>query len=122
MVAPDDARGADLAVSHELVEREAGLRPLAVPEPADPGGQALERDLLLGHRQPAAEALVLWEELQDRPVRPGDVRRITAQRCPPARAATLAEQGPHEGRHEPGVVEGVRHSGRLSLGAEVVAV
>ena len=56
---------ADLAGPDQLVEGQPGLRPLAVAEPADPGGQALERDALLGHRDPAVEAGVVGEQLED---------------------------------------------------------
>ena len=56
---------ADLAGPDELVEGQPGPRPLAVAEPADPGRQALERHALLGHRDPAPQAGVVGEELED---------------------------------------------------------
>ena len=98
------------------------LRPLAVAEPADPRRQALERDALLGHRDPAVEPGVVGEELQDRAVGPGDVGRVAGQRDPAERPAALAELRPDEGRHEARVVEGVGDAGLLRLGAQVVAV
>ena len=67
---------ADLAGPDQLVEGEAGAMALAVAEPADPGRQALERDARLGHRDPAMQAGVVGEELQDGPIRPGDVGRV----------------------------------------------
>ena len=98
------------------------LRPLAVAEPADPGRQALERDARLGHRDPAAQAGVVGEELEDGAVGPQDVGRIAGQRDPAERAAALAELRPDERRHEARVVERVRDAGLLGLGAQVVAV
>ena len=98
---------ADLARPDQLVEREAGLRPLAVAEPADPGRQALERDARLGHLDPAAQARVVREQLEDRAVRAEDVRRVAAERRPAERPAALAELRPDERRHEARVVEGV---------------
>ena len=77
----------DLAGPDQLVEREAGPRPLAVAEPADPRRQALERDARLGHLDPAAQPGVVGEELEDRPVGPQDVGRVAGQRGPAERAA-----------------------------------
>ena len=68
---------AHLAGADQLVEGEAGLRPLAVAEPADPRRQSLERDAILGHVDPAAQPGVVGEELEDGAVRPS--------RCPPGR-------------------------------------
>ena len=70
----------------ELVEGEPGPRPLAVAEPADPGGQALERDARLGHLDPAPKAGVVGEELEDGPVGAQDVGRVAGQRRPAERA------------------------------------
>jgi len=44
VVAADDDRGGDLAGGDQVVEPATGDIPLAVAEPADPGGQTLERD------------------------------------------------------------------------------
>src|SRR6187401_1145664 len=115
MVAPDDDGRADLTAGDEVVERQAGLRPLAVAEPADPGGEALERHTLLGHRDPAMEPGVVGEELEDGPVGPRDVGRIPGQSGPSERAAALAELWPDEGRHEARVVEGVGDARLLGL-------
>ena len=122
MVAPDDDRGADLAGPDQLVEGQPGLRPLAVAEPADPGGQALERDARLGHRDPAREAGIVGEELEDGAIGPRDVGRIARQRRPAERPAALAELRPDERRHEARVVERVGDARLLGLGAQVVAV
>ena len=53
VVAADDDRRLELPAGDELVEEKPRAVPLAVAEPADPGRQALERDALLGQRQPA---------------------------------------------------------------------
>ena len=88
----------DLAGPDQLVEGEPGPGPLAVAEPADPGGQALERHARLGHLDPAAQPGVVREELEDRPVGPEDVGRVAGQRDPPERPAALAELRPDERR------------------------
>ena len=53
-----------------------GAGSLAVAEPADASRQALERDLLLGQRQPAVQRCVLREELHQPPVGAQDVLRV----------------------------------------------
>ena len=97
-------------------------RPLAVAEPADARRQPLEGDALLGHRDPAAQRLVLREELQDGPVGPPDVVGVARQGGPAEGALALAEERPDEGGHEAREVEGVGHAGRLGLRPDVVAV
>ena len=62
----------------EPVELEPGPGPLAVAQPADPRRQALERNALAGHRQPALEIRLVGEQLEQRPVGPVDVLRIAA--------------------------------------------
>ncbi len=100
----------------------AGPRSLAVAQPADPRREALERDPRLGHRDPAVETGIVGEELEDRLVGTEDVGRVAGQGGPAERPAALAELWPDERRHETGVVEGVRDTGLVCLGAEVVAV
>jgi hypothetical protein len=53
VVAADHERRPDLAARDELVEREAEARALAVAQPADARGQALERDALARQLDPA---------------------------------------------------------------------
>ena len=122
MVPPDHDRRRHLARPDELVERQPGPRPLAVAEPADPRRQSLERDALLGERDPACERRVAGEQLEDRAIGPQDVVRVAGERGPPERAAALAELGPDEGRHEARVVERVVDAGVLRHRAQVVAV
>src|SRR4051794_30722002 len=111
MVAADHDRRLQLACGDEPVELEAGLRPLAVAQPADPRGKTLERNLLLGHRDPTVETLVLGEQIEDRSIRSRDVRRVAAQGGPSERPATLAEERSDERRNEPRVVERVGDAG-----------
>src|SRR6516225_7664015 len=73
--APDDDRRADLAALHGIVEREARSRALAVAEPADARRQALERDALARHADPARERSVAREELEDDAIGDRDVLR-----------------------------------------------
>ena len=112
----------DLAGPDELVEREPGPGPLAVAEPADPRRQPLERDARLGHLDPALQAGVLGEQLEDRAVGPADVLGVAGERGPAERAAALAELRPDEGRDEARIGEGVLHALLLREGPQVVAV
>ena len=122
MVATDDDGRTHFAGCDELVEREPRLRSLAVAEPADARRQALVRDARLGHLDPASEAGVIREQLEDGTVGPFDVGRVAGQRRPTERAAALAELRPDERRDEPGIVEGILDAGFLRLRAQVVAV
>jgi hypothetical protein len=122
VVPPDDDRRLHGARPDELVERESGFRALAVPEPADPGRQPLERHLLLGHPEPAVERGLVGEELDERLVRPEDVRRVARQRDPPERPGALAEERADERGHEAGEVEGIDHPCLLRLRPDVVPV
>ncbi len=122
MVAPDDDGGTHLATGHQVVEGGASLRALAVPEPADPRRQALERHARLRHPDPALERGVVGKEVEDRAVGPEDVLGVAGERRPAERALALAEERPDELRHEPREVEGVRDARVLGLRADVVAV
>ena len=66
-----------LARCDQLVDREPGLRAVAVAEPADPRRQPLERDALRGQLEPALQERVVGEQLR----RP----RGRSPRCPPGR-------------------------------------
>ena len=94
----------------------------AVAEPADPGGQALEVDLLLRQPDPPGQRLVLREQLEDGPVGGRDVLRVAGQGGPAERALALAEQRADVGRHESGEVEGPGVPGQFGLTADRVAV
>ena len=69
------------AVTSPLATSSLNAQPacgaLAVAEPADPRRQALERDALLGHRDPALQPLVVGEQLER--------RRGRSPRCRPGR-------------------------------------
>src|ERR1022692_1787684 len=100
MVAAEHDRRADLAAGDHVVEPQAGLVPLAVAEPADPGGQALEAHLPPGQLDPPGQRRVLREKVEDGPVGGRDIGWVAGQRGPPERALALAEQRPDVGRDE----------------------
>ncbi len=85
-------------------------------------GQTLERHARLGHLDPAMQAGVVGEQLEDRAVRAEDVGGVARERRPPERPAALAELWPDERGHEPGVRERVLDARLLREGAKVVAV
>ena len=122
VIAADHDRRGDLAGRDHLVEPHPGLVPLPVAEPADPGGQPLERDLLLRGADPPVQMLVLGEQRQHRLVRRVDVGGIAGQRRPPERALALGEQRPDVGGHEPGERERPREPAEPCLVADGVAV
>jgi len=122
VIAADHDRRGDLAGGDHLVEPHPGLVPLPVAEPADPGGQPLERDLLLRGADPPVQMLVLGEQRQHRLVRRVDVGGIAGQRRPPERALALGEQRPDVGGHEPGERERPREPAEPCLVADGVAV
>ncbi len=72
--------------------------------------------------QPALQLDVVGKQLAHRGVGGGDVVGVAGQRRPAERPDAAAEQRPHVGGHEAGVVEGARVAGGLRLGAQVVAV
>src|SRR5687767_10016189 len=96
--------------------------PLPVSQPADARGQPLEGHLVLRHADPAREARIAREQVQDRLVRAPDVRGVPAQRGPAEGPPALAELWTDERGHEARDVEGVRHPLPLRLSTEVVAV
>ena len=104
------------------LKRTPGLVALAVAEPADARGQALERDLLLRLRDPAVERLVVGEELEHGPVGRGDVGGVAGERDPAERALALAEERADVGGHEAGELPRPRVAAELGLGADRVAV
>src|SRR5699024_8137128 len=77
----------------QVVEEHPGAVALAVAEPADAGGQALELDVLAGGVEPAMEVLVVREQLLQGPVGDCDVLGGAGQRHPAEGAEALAEQG-----------------------------
>ena len=112
----------ELAAGDHLVEAQPGEVPLLVAEPADARRQALEVHLLAGLGDPAAQVLVLGEQLEDRAVGRGDVGRVAGERGPAERPLALGEERPDVRGHEPGEVEGALVAAELRLGADRVAV
>ena len=114
------------ALSSPLATISLNLQPgqvaLAVPQPADPRRQPLERHALTGHRDPPAQPLVVGEQLEDRPVGRGDVGRVAGERRPAERPLALAEQRPDVRRHEAREVEGPVEPALAGLVADRVAV
>src|SRR5438132_14418073 len=100
MVAPDDHGRPDLTALHEVVQRAAEAGALPLPQPADTGGQPLERDALLRQRDPAPQVLVLGKQLEHEAIGAVQVSDVARQRYPPERTLPLAEQRPDVLRHE----------------------
>ena len=122
MVAADDDRRAQLAACDHRVEARAEAGALAVAQPADPRGQALEGDPLASVLDPARERRVVGELVQHGSVGRGDVGGIARQRDPAKRALALAEQRTHVRGHEARVGERPLEAAEQRLGAQRVAV
>ena len=121
VTADHDGRG-DLALGHELVEEQPGLVALAVAQPADARGQALELHVLLRGVDPLVQVLVVREELLDRVVRDLDVLGVAGERHPAEGAEALAEQRADVRRDEARELEGAGVAGVAGLVADRVAV
>ena len=100
--------GADTSPGgHHLVEAQPRQVALPVAEPADPRRQPLEAHALGGQLDPAADVVLLAEQLEDRAVGRVDVGGVAGQRHPAERSLALAEQRPDVGRHEARIGERV---------------
>src|SRR5687767_6280463 len=122
MVATDHDRRADLLLRYEPIEEQSRFVALTVAEPADPGGQSLKLDALLGHADPAMQRCIIGEELENRFIGHKEIVRIAGKCRPAERTFSLAEERPDEQRNEAPDIERVLHTGLQRLSAEVVAV
>src|SRR5918995_329727 len=122
VVAPDDDGGRDGPVGDEVVEAQPRPVARASPEPADARREPLTTNLLSCLLDPAREALVFGEELEDRVVCGGDIVRVPRESCPPEWPLALAEERPYVGRDEAGVGECPVEAAEPRLRAQVVAV
>ena len=100
MIAADHDRSRHRPRADELVDREPGAGAIAVAEPADPGGQPLERHPFRGQLEPALQQHVLGKQPPQLLVDRGDVGRIAGQGGPAKRSDAAAEERPDIGRDE----------------------
>src|SRR5205823_5356830 len=121
IAAYDDGR-AHLAGAHQIVDHLAEARPLAVAEPADAGGQALELHPLAGQLDPAHHRWVAGELAKHHVVYLVDVLGVAGERGPAEWASALAEERAYVRGHEPRKGEGIGHALAVRLLAYVVAV
>src|SRR5881296_2956217 len=122
MIPRDDDWPAELARRDHAVDRPPELRPLSVCEPADPGGEALPREVLLRESDPPSEGLVVRELPQDDAVCLDDVVRVPGHRDPAERPAAFREQRTDEERDESLKGERIVDAGFLRLAADIVPV
>ena len=95
---------------------------LTQPNPANPRRQALERDALLRHVEPAMQMRVVRDELFHLRVGLGDVIRIAGERGPAERPNAAAEERTHISRHKTRIRERILDALILRDLANVVAV
>ena len=88
----------DSPCTDELVDGEPRSCAISVPEPADPGRETLERNLLGGHRKPSLQEDVVGEQSLQLAVDHLDVGRVAGENGPPERADATAEERPDIGR------------------------
>ena len=122
MIAADDDGRFDLAATHVVVHRESELGALAITEPADARGQALEVDAVLRQAHPARENRIVGEEFERQAVRGADIFGRARERDPTKRTAAFAEQRADVLGNEAGNFESVFDARGLGLRADVVAV
>ena len=122
VVATDHDRRRDHARPYELVDREAGLGPVAVAEPADPRRQPLKGDTLGSELEPALEQRVVGEEPPELLVDRRDIGWVAREDGPPERSDAVAEEGPDIGRDEARVLESLRYARLMGLPSQVVAI
>src|SRR5665647_1724424 len=96
MVAADHDRSGQLAARHEVVERHAELRAVALAEPADARGEPLKVHLLARERDPPRELRVVREELENQLVGAVEILGIAGERDPAKWSLPLAEQRAHD--------------------------
>src|SRR5262249_54518432 len=99
-----------------------GAVTVAEADPANPRGQALERDALLRHVEPAMQVPVLREQLLHRRVGLEDILRIAGERGPAEWSDAATEQRADIGRYEAGKIERVLDTLILRDLTDVVAV
>ena len=122
MVAADHHRRLQLALRHHLVEGKSQPMPVAEADPANARRQALKRDAIPRHVEPAMEMIVARRQFLHLRIGLVDVLRIARKRRPAERPDAAAEQRPDIGRHEAGKREGVLEPFFLRHLADVVAV
>jgi len=122
MVAPNHDRRFDFPFLHQIVDRQAELRPLAIPQPADARRQALELDALARQIDPAPQNTVLGKQFQNQLIGHMNVRSLARQRHPAEGPASFAKQRTDVCRHEAGKVVGILHAALERKRADVVAV
>ena len=98
MIPADHDRRLETPFAYELVDAETEAGALAVAEPQDARGKALERDTLAREADPAHERFVVSEHFERRIVGDSDVVGVARQRGPTKRTDTATEQRPNIGR------------------------
>src|ERR1700733_2933493 len=109
MIAPDHNGRGDFTRGHHLIESQAGLHALAIPEPADASRQALKLDVASRHLEPADEVAVVGKELGNRAVRRVDIFRIARERDPTEWPFAFTEQRTNISRNEAGILKRIFH-------------
>src|SRR5205814_9435803 len=107
---------------HHVVHRQAKLRTLAISEPANARGQALEFDPLASEINPAAKNAVVRKKLQHQVVGGVNIRGLACKRNPSERTAALTKQRTNVCRYESGKIVGVLYAVLQRKGADIVAV
>src|SRR5262249_57052517 len=106
VAAADDDRRLQLPAADHGVEVQPEPDALAVAEPANPGRQALEVDLLASQADPAAQRLVFRKSLEYGMIGAVDVLRIAGEGHPAERPPTLAEKRSNVLGHKAGNAKG----------------
>ena len=123
MVAANHQGRVYLALVDQPVEFEPRFGALAILQPADSRGHALELYFVLGFVDPAVQRFLFRKQFKQGIVGSLDICRVATERRPTERSGAFTKQGADVCRHEPGVVKSLWHVPVIShLAAQVVAV
>src|SRR5439155_4327531 len=108
--------------SDHFVDACSELCPLAISQPADPGGQSLELDVLLSLLNPSPKVHVVWKSVKDELVYLPDVFLVPNERRPPERTPTFTEHWSDVLLNESREFECFLQTGVIGLLSNVVAI
>src|SRR3990172_5691059 len=122
VIASDHDRGPHFSVGNELVEDRAHSGSLAVSQPANAGGESLERDLSLRLLNPSAELLVFRERLHHSAVGAVNILGIAGKSRPSKWTLAITKEWSDVFGNESRYGESILHTVRHRFAAYVISV
>src|SRR5579859_380621 len=122
MITTHHNRRLDFAFPDQVVDGQAKLRPFAIAQPANAGGESLELDTFAGQADPSAQNAVVGEQFKHQIIGNSNIGRVAGERRPAERTASFAKQWTDIGRNKAGEIVSILDSPLKSEGPYVVAV